>query len=325
MISIEEASKRINVPVDIIERGVLNGFAIPIENKKPYYFLEEEISKWKNDDDLGEVIESRLKRKDNNEYIGKFIEPGEYKTKNKYVLPFKECWLVSDGGRERTPEGKMRSAHFYGAPCIRWAWDFMIINSDDYHKCHIGMSIKQLLNLRGRRGQKENSPDYDISEPWEKPFRKKVLNQDALNPKDHFLHGIDIISPADGVVISRRDGSQKDPIFEAQVEEAKKKNDNRQISFMIDHGNNEVSQFAHVIARTVAIKPGRKVKQGEFICKAGGGHMTPHLHWAVWDNWHPLLAQGLPITISECMVYEKGEFITKKEIWLERGMLVKNR
>lgn len=93
---------------------------------------------------------------------------------------------------------------------------------------------------------------------------------------------------------------------------------------MIDHGNNEFSQVAHVLARTIIVKPGQKVKRSQFLCKAGGKQFMPHLHWRVWDSWNPLFAQSLPITISECFVYENGTFIKRDNVWLERGLLVKN-
>jgi len=99
--------------------------------------------------------------------MGKFIEPGAYAQKNRYILPFKGCWLVTDGGRETAPNGRIRQSHFYMAPCVRWAWDFGVVHPDDRTKCHMGMSRTELLALRFRKGKAEGSPDFEFSESWE--------------------------------------------------------------------------------------------------------------------------------------------------------------
>ncbi len=323
-ISIEELAKKINVPSKLIEQAVLNDLAIPVDKKKPYFFSKNEVEKLMDYGSIGRLIQSRLKRDKKNEYSGKYIEPGDYIPKNEYILPFKDCWLVTDGGKERTAEGYMRSCHYYIAPCVRWAWDFDIIYPDDYKKCHIGMSAAEVFKLRLRRGQKEDVPDYEMPRWWEKKEYFKVLNPDANDYLKHYFYGVDIIAPADGVIMTRS-GSIDDSSFVAAIEAAREAHDDRQMSFMIDHGSDEFSQIAHIIARTLAAKPGEKVKQSQFLCKAGGKcpHM-PHLHWAIMDSWHPLFAQGLPVAISECLVYRDDKFVKEKNVWLERGLLVRN-
>jgi hypothetical protein len=322
-VSIEQASKGIHVPEDLIKRAVKNGLAIPVKTEEPYFFTKEEIDGWKDYNGVGRFIQSRLKRTEQKEYLGQFIEPGEYMTRNAFILPFQGPWLVTDGGKEKTHDGHMRSCHYYIAPCIRWAWDLSVVSPLDYGKCRIGMSVEELLRLRFREGQKENTPDYEMSEPWEDNEYRKILNGDASKTETHYCYEIDIIAPADGVVMTR-DGSLSDPSFTSEVNAAKQAHDNRQMSFMIDHDQSEFSQIAHILARTVAVKPGEKVKRGQFLCKAGGQQFMPHLHWGVWDSWHPLFAQSLPISISACLVYENGDFVRKTNVWLERGMLVKN-
>ncbi len=322
-LSILDASKKANVPVALIRRAVRNDLAVPVERKEPYCFSEDEVEKWSRFDSIPSLIDNRLQRDLKNEYRGQYIEPYEHSPRNSYILPFDQCWLVSDGGKAQTSAGNMLSHHYYIAPCVRWSWDFSIINPNDFNKCRIGISTADLLRLRFRKGQSEETPDYTLSEPWEKDEHRKVLTPDSSKTSDHYCYGIDIIAPADGVVVTR-EGLEQDLCFEEHIKSAREARDDRAFSFMIDHGNNEISQIAHVLARTVAVKPGQKVEQGQFLCKAGAKQFMPHLHWGVWDNWNPLFAQSLPITISACLVYEDGQFVEKQNVWLERGMLVRN-
>jgi len=88
----------------------------------------------------------------------------------------------------------------------------------------------------------------------------------------------------------------------AAFEELQHVTGDQEFSFMIDHGHNEFSQIAHVLARSILVKPGERVKQGQAICKAGATHFMPHLHWGVWDSWNPLFSQSLPILISQCQI-----------------------
>ena len=321
--SIIDASKEANVPVDLIERAVRNNFAVPIERKEPYRFSADEVAKWSHFDSMPSLIENRLQRDTKNEYRGRYIEPDEYSPRNSYILPFDQCWLVSDGGKSRTSERRVLSHHYYIAPCVRWSWDFVIIHPNDFNKSRVGFSTADLLRLRFRKGQREGTPDYAVSEPWEKDEYRKAVGLDSAKTSDHFCCGMDIISPAEGVIVTRG-GLRQDLEFEEHIESAREAGDDRGLSFMIDHGNNEISQIAHILARTVAVKPGEKVEQGQVLCKAGAKQFMPHLHWGVWDNWHPLFAQSLPITISACLAYENGQFVEKQDVWLERGMLVGN-
>ena len=323
LLSIMDASKKAKVSVALIERAIKNKLVIPIEKNQSYYFSSEQLQEWSHFDKIASLIQNRLQRNTNNEYRGAYIEAGHYSVRNCYILPFDKCWLVTDGGKARTSKDRMLSHHYYLAPCVRWAWDLGIIHPDDYHKCRFGMLTAELFRLRFRKGQSEEIPDYAMSEPWEKQEYRKILNPDSSRTSNHFCYEVDVIAPADGIIITRQ-GLGSDPSFAQHVKSAQKANDDRGFSFMIDHGQNELSQIAHVLARTVAVRPGQQIKQGQFLCKAGARHFMPHLHWGVWDHWHPLFSQSLPITISACLVYRNGLFVKEEKVWLERGMLVKN-
>ncbi|MBI5724471.1 MAG: M23 family metallopeptidase [Planctomycetes bacterium] len=323
-ISVEELSAKIGIPVHILDRAIENGLLLPRNNRQPFVFTREEIALISDWAAVPKLL-SRIRRDGNGEYVGRYIGPDDYGQKNRYILPFEGCWLVTDGGKLRTAKGRMRSFDYYMAPCVRWAWDFCAIHPDDYGKCHVGMPIIEMLRLRFRRGQEPNIPDYDHSEPGDEHEFRKILNPEALDNKRHYLYEVDLVAPARGVIMTRK-SLLDDPSFVERIEFLRDRGeDDDHEGFMIKHDNDEYSQFAHVLGRTIAVRPGQQVEQGEFLCKAGGKHcFMPHLHWAVWDNWHPILAQGLPIRISNCMAYRENQFVAENNVWLERGMLVKN-
>jgi len=322
--SIQDLAEMLKIPVPLLERAVENGLLIPTEPVAPYFFSKEEVEQMGNWAAIPQLL-SRVKRDPNGDYVGRHIGPDEYVQQNRYILPFEGCWLVTDGGKLRTSQGRMRSFDYYMAPCIRWAWDFCAIAPEDYDKCYPGMSVSEMLRLRFRREQKENVPDYAHSEPEEPNEFRKVLNPEALESSLHYLYKVNLVAPAAGTILTRQ-GHREDPAFKQRIDFLRTNaEDDDHEGFMIDHGNGEFSQISHVLGRTIRVLPGQQVEQGDFLCKAGARHaFMSHLHWAVWDHWHPVLAQGLPIRISACMVYEKGGFQEKEKVWLERGMLVKN-
>lgn len=321
--SIESIARRIHVPVNLIERAVDLGLAVPATTQTPYHFSDDEVTQWLNWDGVGRLIQQRLKRNDRGEYLGRFIEPGDYESKNQYILPFDGTWLVTDGGAARADNGWIRQNHYYMAPCIRWAWDFCVIHPDDYDKCYPGMSTSDLLALRFRKGQEENTPDFRMSEPWEEEEYRESIHPDSSDTRANYCYGLNIIAPADGIITTRM-GAIDDPEFSNTVKRAQDTDSDEQFDFMISHRNGEYSQVAHVLAKSVKVVPGQEVKQGTLLCGAGGKAFMPHLHWGVWDSWHPLFAQALPSTISKCLVYQNGAFVKKENVWLERGILVKN-
>ncbi len=322
---IDNISMRLRVPARLIERAVRLGLAAASNEKPPYRFSSAEVQCWNDWEGIGRALRDRLQRNERGEYLGTFLEPGEYVQTHRFRLPFRGRWLVTDGGKAATPDGWMKSWHYYRAPCVRWAWDFGMIHPEDVSKAREGMASADLLALRFRRGQPEDTPDYVIPDPWETDRPRQRLNPEAACARSHYGYGVDVVAPADGVIMTRM-GQTDDPSFAAEVEEAKAAADDRQHprGFLIDHGEDEFSQIAHVLAESITVRPGDVVSQGQVLCKAGGQTFFPHLHWGVWDSWNPLFAQALPVTIDRCLVYEDGDFVQRENVWLERGMIVEN-
>lgn len=299
-LSLSAAASLANIPEYIVDRALELGLAVSSEENGTVCFPKEEVSDWLDWDKVGQLLSQRLKRNDKGECIGTFVEPGDYSQKNTFILPFPACWLVADGGKKRSPDGLVQQSHYSMAPCVRWAWDFCIVQPAEYDSCYFGMAADAVRKLHFRRGLDDDSP------------------------RDHYCYGIDIIAPAAGVIMTRM-GSADDASFAGEITNAKEADDDREGGFLIDHGGNEFSQIAHVLAKSIAVLPGQRVEQGQYLCRAGARHPNmPHLHWGVWDSWNPLFAQALPILISNCLVYDDGQFGYAKHVWLESGMLVGN-
>lgn len=335
---LHDAARITRTDPSIILRAVNNGLAVPYRKNAPQDLLQfeaHEVEAWTDPGRLYQLLGERAKRRSDARFLGNFPEPDTYQQKNSFILPFKGDWLVMDGGHMQTADGRIRNAHCYCEPCYRWACDFIIIHPDDVQKTHVGMTLNQMHQLRRRKGQPEGTPDVESSEPEDNPMASywKILNERSLEPQLNYLYEVDVVAPADGIIMTRN-GHTDDPQFEKKILKLALENSDEEMGFMVDHGNSEISQIAHVLGRTIHVRPGEVVKQGQTLCKTGGRHgALPHLHWAVRDCWNDYLASGLPIKVSECCVYEpsgightemQGHFVTQTNIFLQRGMVVKN-
>jgi len=207
-----------------------------------------------------------------------FTRKAAYLSKNNYILPFRGTWLV----------GGPHLKH-----CTRYAWDFIVVDPSDYDKCHLGITEEEILALKLRRDGNHN-------------------------PRDFLCHGLEIIAPADGVILEVPDPGR-----------FVNDNEDGQGTIAIDHGNGEYSHLGHVLGRSITVKKGDQVSQGQAICLAGGKHgdgilQTPHLHWDIWDHPHFFFAKGIPMLISKAFIYKNGQFVRRYTFYLRAGFLVSN-
>lgn len=344
-IILDEAARLTRTDPRVIRRAMDNGLAVSLGTDAPgraLQFEKHEVAAWVNPGRLHELLGSRLRRAPSGMFLGDFPEPDTYRQKNSFILPFEGRWLVQDGGDMRAADGRIRNTHCYCEPCYRWACDFVIIHPDDIPKTSAGMTLNEMHRLRKRKGQPEGIPDVESSEPEDNPMTSfwKVLNEEVLEPRLSYLYEVNVVAPADGIFMTRM-GNTYDPQFEKDVARLAREDLDDEMGFMVDHGNSEISQIAHVLGRTIEVRPGERVEQGQTLCKAGGRHRSlPHLHWAVRDSWADYLACGLPIRISGCSVYKssdinhtdegscskqkQGSFVPKANVFLQRGMVVEN-
>lgn len=178
--------------------------------------------------------------------------------------------------------------------CTRYAWDFIVIEESDFDKCSVGMRDEEI-------------------------FRLNMKKNGSHNPRNFLCYGREIISPANGRVLYAPDPANfKSRFFDDQSH------------IIMDHGNGEIGRLCHILGRSVKVRKGDIVEQGQLICLAGGKHgdgvrRVPHLHWDIWDNQHFLFAKGLPVKISKARTFNKNKNELRYSFFLRKGMLVANK
>jgi murein DD-endopeptidase MepM/ murein hydrolase activator NlpD len=69
---------------------------------------------------------------------------------------------------------------------------------------------------------------------------------------------------------------------------------------VLDLGDGVHVALAHLKRRSVTVKPGQQVRQGEVVGRCGnsGNSSQPHLHFQLMDHPRQSLAAGLPFTFT---------------------------
>ena len=68
---------------------------------------------------------------------------------------------------------------------------------------------------------------------------------------------------------------------------------------VLDLGDGVYAACAHLQQRSIAVRPGQRVRAGDVLARAGnsGNSTEPHLHFQLMDHPKPLYAAGLPFTL----------------------------
>ena len=141
---------------------------------------------------------------------------------------------------------------------------------------------------------------------------------DGTKFEDYFAYGADILAAADGKVVAVKTDVAEDPATLRQPGEAADAYGERVGAYQmplvmkdinsiagnyvaIDHGNGEVSVYAHLKPGSVSVKVGDVVKAGQSMAKLGssGNSTEPHLHFQVCDRPEPLNCAGVPINFTD--------------------------
>jgi murein DD-endopeptidase MepM/ murein hydrolase activator NlpD len=111
---------------------------------------------------------------------------------------------------------------------------------------------------------------------------------------DYWAWGRPVLAPADGVVVDAIDGV-RDNLPQVEVENRGQPAGNHVV---IDLGSGEYALLAHLRRGSVRVRPGQRVRAGDFVavCGNSGNTSEPHLHFHVQDRKRLLgAARGLPI------------------------------
>jgi murein DD-endopeptidase MepM/ murein hydrolase activator NlpD len=112
---------------------------------------------------------------------------------------------------------------------------------------------------------------------------------------DYWAWGQRVLAPADGTVVSVRDGvpDNRRPGVDTNVREPAGNH------VILDLGGGEYALLAHFRNGSVAVRPGQRVRAGELLGRCGnsGNSSEPHLHLHLQDRpvFRPGGAVGLPI------------------------------
>lgn len=140
---------------------------------------------------------------------------------------------------------------------------------------------------------------------------------DGTKFEDYYAYGAEILAAADGKVVAVKTDVVEDASTLRQPGETVEAYGERVGAYQmqlvmkdinaiagnyvaIDHGNGEVSVYAHLKPGSVSAKVGDGVKAGQVIGLLGssGNSTEPHLHFQVCDRAEPLACAGVPVNFT---------------------------
>lgn len=137
----------------------------------------------------------------------------------------------------------------------------------------------------------------------------ELLRGDGTKNTDFVGYGLDVLAPADGVVVYTRNDVADNPArgnqdFGALLLLPDPPWGVAGNCVVIDHQDGEFSLLAHMQPGSVRVKKGDRVKQGDLLGKLGNSGATtgPHLHYHLMDGPTLLRSDGLPARFEDTCV-----------------------
>jgi murein DD-endopeptidase MepM/ murein hydrolase activator NlpD len=120
---------------------------------------------------------------------------------------------------------------------------------------------------------------------------------------DYLCYGQALLSPADGEVVSVRDGVRDAPRPGSGWLDILS-TDFRGNHVIIKHAEGEYSCLAHLVPGSIAVRKGERIRRGQIIGQCGNsGHSSePHLHFHVQDHPNFWIAAGVPVRFEDVQV-----------------------
>jgi len=149
--------------------------------------------------------------------------------------------------------------------------------------------------------------------------------------EDYFIFGRPILAPAAGTVADCIDGRPDNPIgkFGVDYDELMRTKNGRLLGgnyIVLDHGNGEVSFFAHMKNRSVKVRKGDRVQAGQALGLVGnsGDSFEPHLHYQL-QSGTAFDVETLPAVFRKYWRYSGSSREKVKVGAVDTGDIVENR
>ena len=160
---------------------------------------------------------------------------------------------------------------------------------------------------------------------------RTARNTKPAQLSDYFIFARDVMAIGDGVVTEVGDRFPESEMADpsAYSKEAFSKLCTRlvpSIGYMnalsgnyvvVDHQNGEFSAYCHLSERSIRVKVGDRVAQGDVIAKVGntGRSTEPHLHFQLMDSKDLLSANGLPVMFTNVPASDMNQnFVKAKSV-----------
>jgi len=155
----------------------------------------------------------------------------------------------------------------------------------------------------------------------------KMYRDNPWNKKNWFTYGAPIYAPGDGTVVG---AENRYPDNEYQGNEinypqAPPGADEDLGNFvMIDHGNGEFSVMPHLLAGSVVVNKGNKVRQGQLVGRVGfsGDAIFPHVHYSLLSCADIYSCEGLPAYFRSVDRLIGSKLVRDSHATLESGDVV---
>lgn len=147
----------------------------------------------------------------------------------------------------------------------------------------------------------------------------RTYRTDGKTPEDYYTYNEPVLAAGDGVVTHVRNDIEEYGIGETPPRKRLEEDGDVFAGnlVIIDHGNGEFTLTCHMLAGTVTVKVGDRVKTGQLIGRAGnsGVSQIPHIHFNMMDRADWLQARGIPSLFSNFEQIRSGGSV----LLVERG------
>jgi hypothetical protein len=130
------------------------------------------------------------------------------------------------------------------------------------------------------------------------PFRTN-----GKKPEDFYTYGAPVLAAAGGTVVDVRNDIPAYAVGEAPAADVIRKDGDIFTGNLvtIDHGNGEYTLLCHMLAGSIPVKVGDRVKAGQLVGRVGnsGFASIPHIHLNLMTGPKWLQAKGLPAVFSD--------------------------